>query len=221
LSTGSNQITLNRVWDVMQTLNDGAGIYVNGIQPGTKIDHNVVHDVVKTPSHMFDYNIWGIYLDGGSQSFLVRDNLTYRTEYGGIMLNAESSGGLGNEVTNNIFVDGIAYELDLYSAFLDTFHQNIVYDGESSSPTLFAYVAANAIGSSDYNLFFGPGFGSELMTWRQKTGFDAQSILPDLANPLFVDYALDNFALKPGSIAVLPIAGGGIAFQPIDFTGLP
>ena len=46
------------------------------------IDYDIIDYVVMTPAHIANDFIWGIYLDGGANSFLVRDNLTYRTEWG-------------------------------------------------------------------------------------------------------------------------------------------
>jgi hypothetical protein len=225
---GNNRISLNVVDHVMQLLNDGSGIYVDGIQPGTVIDHNVVHDIVATPAHIFKILIFGIYLDGGSREFLVRDNLVYRSEDGGIFLNSYPLNE-HNTVTNNIFVDGVEYQLNFYYASNDSFTQNIVYDGQGSITQLFNLFGGcdnvAFIGSSDYNLFFGPSvpppdLATQLHAWQScdSFGFDAHSIIAD---PQFVDYAHDNFALRPSSPAILPIGSGGIGFKPIDFTGLP
>jgi len=233
---GNDRISFNRIDHVMQLLNDGGAIYVNGTQPGTSIDHNVVHDILKTPAHISDFLITGIYLDGGSRNFLVRDNLTYRVEWGGIFLNEQASGNAGNTITNNIFVDGVEDQLSFAFASQDSFSQNIVsrgaapglaqrfYDGRNSSTDLFngQYLPPppNPIQVSDHNLFFGPSvpdFAAQFLAW-QALGYDAHSILED---PQFVDYRHDNFTLKPSSPAILPIGSGGIGFQPIDFTGLP
>jgi hypothetical protein len=240
---GNARISLNRVDHVMQLLNDGGGIYVNGTQPGTKIDHNVVHDILKTSAHLVGTYIWGIYLDGGSNGFLVRDNLTYRTQQGGILLNAYP-GNSNNNVTNNIFADGVDYQIFLNCASKDSFSHNIVYDGRSSMTNLFwlpykvnasgastldpSQCKTGVIGYSYYNLFFGPwvpapGFAAQLAKWQSLpaplgSGFDSHSIVAD---PKFVDYAHDNFTLKRSSPAVLLTDGGGIGFQPIDFAGLP
>jgi len=78
------------------------------------------------------------------------------------------------------------------------------------------------IGASNNNLFFSPtnpNFAAQLGAWKSLSfGFDSASIVAD---PMFVDYAHDNFTLAPSSPALLPIGSGGIGFVPIDFTGLP
>jgi hypothetical protein len=216
---GNNRICLNVVDHVMQLINDGGGIYVTGTQPGTLIDHNVIHDVLIRPAHLTNFNILGIVLDGTSNDFLVRDNLTYRIESGGILMNLYPDNS-NNKVTNNIFVDGVEYQLIFYFASQDSFRQNIVYERQNQNTTLFYETVKDAIETSDYNLFYGPSalnFASQLSAW-QALGFDAHSIVAD---PLFVDYAHHNFTLLPSSPAVLPIGSGGIGFQAIDFSGLP
>jgi hypothetical protein len=220
LSDGNNRIFLNRVDHVMQLLNDGGGIYVDAHQPGTVIERNVVHDVLETPAHLTNFGIEGIYLDGGSNGFLVRDNLTYRIEYANIFLNSATYGNGNNAVRNNIFVDGNEYQLGLDSASADSFHHNIVYYARNPNAVLFYSSSPSAIGSSDYNLFYSPtapGFASQLAAWRT-LGFDPHSSALD---PQFVDYAHDDFALEPSSPALQPVGSGGIGFQAIDFTGLP
>jgi hypothetical protein len=217
LAAGNDRIEFNQVSNVMQLLNDGAAIYVNGNQPGTSIDHNIIHDVLETPAQITGIKIWGIYLDGGSQNILVRDNLTYRVEAGGIMLNASNDGQ--NQVKNNIFVDGAENQLTLYYAAADTFENNIVYDGRSAPTQWFFVMASNAIGVSDNNLFYGPNvpdFADQLRCWMHY-GFDQDSIVAD---PLFASYALDDFTLLPSSPALKTVGSGGIGFQPIDFTGV-
>jgi hypothetical protein len=65
-----------------------------------------------------------------------------------------------------------------------------------------------------------PNFLAQFGAWQNLGGFgfDSASIV---ANPLFIDYAHDNFTLSPSSPALLPIGSGGIGFVPIDFSGLP
>jgi hypothetical protein len=216
---GANRVFLNRIDHVMQLLNDGAGIYLNNNQPGTVIERNVVHDVLKTDAHLTDTFIMGIYLDGWSQGFVVRDNLTYRTGYAGILLNLP---GGDNEIANNIFVDGYEYQLVFANASTDSFHHNIVYNQKHSGASLFLQylIAPGAIGSSDNNLFYSPTdpiFMNQLAAWRA-IGYDQDSIVVD---PMFADYAHDDFSLQPASPALLPAGSGGIGFRPIDLTGLP
>ena len=64
-------------------LSDGGGIYTLGTQIGTVIRNNVFHDVFP---YMGDPAMaWGIYLDQGSNSLLVQNNIVYNTLTGGIM----------------------------------------------------------------------------------------------------------------------------------------
>ncbi|MEW6219905.1 MAG: LamG-like jellyroll fold domain-containing protein [Thermodesulfobacteriota bacterium] len=201
---GGNIIESNEIFDVVRALNDGAGIYTNGAQPGTIIRRNVIHDIVATREHPPDADlpgtfIWGIYLDGTAAQLLVQDNLVYRTAWGGIMLNNAVSGNRDNLVTNNILVDGQTYQLWLGGATLDRFERNIVYQAGDSQ--LFAIDTPDAIGLSDYNLFFAaqsPDLGPEWLQWRS-LGFDAHSIIAD---PGFADPSRDDFTIGPPSPAV-------------------
>jgi len=115
---GNNRVELNQANHVMQLLNDGGGLYILGYQPGTIVERNVFHDVVATTADQPDNFIWGIYLDGTSNSMTVRNNLTYRIQDGGIMLNAASNGNGNNTVKNNIFVDGVKCQLYFTSYIL-------------------------------------------------------------------------------------------------------
>jgi hypothetical protein len=235
IATGNNHVFLNRIDHVMQLLNDGAGIYVSGEQPGTVIERNVVHDVLVTPAHLTDGSLFGIYLDGGSNSFTVQNNLTYRIQYSSLMLNAAVYGNGNNVVQNNIFVDGIDCQLFFNNASFDSFHQNIVYYARNPASVLFCPPNAGVpppIGSSNDNLFYSPdapGFAVQLAAWQAlcrvvgpgnctPLEYDTNSIAVD---PQFVDYAGDDYSLEPSSPALKPVGSGGIGFQPIDFTGLP
>jgi len=125
-------------------------------------------------------------------------------------------------VTNNIFTDGVVYATDFLGCNTDKFTNNIVYEGQILGTQLFYSIAPGALGKSDNNLLLAPltnGSAAQLAAWQAAPlSFDAHSIVTD---PLFVDYAHDNFALKSASRALLPIGSGGIGFKAIDFTGLP
>lgn len=68
-SSRENLIAFNHIHHVMQPLQDGAGIYTLGNQPGTVIRHNYIHDNAGAPG--------GIYLDEGSGFIEVRENVVH------------------------------------------------------------------------------------------------------------------------------------------------
>lgn len=201
---GANLIEFNEISQVMRSLNDGAAIYVNGAQPGTIIRNNIIHDIVTSneqppeaePPGTF---IWGIYLDGTAAQMEVRDNLIYRTAWGGIMLNSAENGNQANLVTNNILVDGESYQLWLNGASQDQFQRNIIY--QAAAAQLFSVNDASAIGVADYNLYWSaaePDLGAEWQQWLGN-GFDSHSLVAD---PGFADYLGDEFTVSPSSPAV-------------------
>ena len=220
----NNIIEYNEIHNIMQELNDGAGIYIMGNQEGTIIRNNIIHDVIKTKNHLYDYFLFGIYLEGDTANVLIEKNLVYRTDYGGLMFfngfTGENAPGLDpgsnydNVATNNIFVDGKNYQLFLDYAFNDDFTKNIVYYEIDKGSEFFKRYESNAISNSDYNLFYSPDnskFDSDIAFWKTTYGFDANSITNQ--NPLFVDYDNDNFALQAGSPALV-----NLGFEQIDFS---
>jgi hypothetical protein len=58
----------------MQILSDGGGIYMLGLQPGSKITNNHIHDV-KINAGRAESN--GMFLDEGTTDVLVENNLIY------------------------------------------------------------------------------------------------------------------------------------------------
>lgn len=70
-----NRLEGNHIHHVLQTLGDGGGIYMLGLQPGSRIVNNHIHDV---PSGIGgDSN--GIFLDEGATDVEIRGNLIYYT----------------------------------------------------------------------------------------------------------------------------------------------
>jgi hypothetical protein len=69
-----NSIDGNHIHHIMKTLSDGGGIYMLGLQPGSKIMNNRIHDV--------DLNVGraesnGMFLDEGTTDVIVENNLIY------------------------------------------------------------------------------------------------------------------------------------------------
>ena len=85
----NNQIKNNLIYNYMQLLADGGGIYSNGIQGssienGEHIEGNVVHDGRNDYSN-------GIYTDGGSQYITIQNNVLYNNihDWGGCNPNGD------------------------------------------------------------------------------------------------------------------------------------
>lgn len=69
-----HSIYRNHIHHVMQLLSDGGGIYTLGLQPGTNLTENVIHDVARNAGRA-ESN--GIFMDEGSTSITVEGNLIY------------------------------------------------------------------------------------------------------------------------------------------------
>lgn len=205
-----NRIEFNHLHDIGQgILSDMGAIYTLGIQRGTVIRNNLIHDV-----NAFTYGGWGIYPDEGSTDLLIENNVVYRTKSAGF----HQHYGRENLVRNNIFALGREHQLmrtraEAHLSF--TFERNLVYFDSGS------LLGSNWSGDHyrmRSNLYFDarPGQGPDTLkldgkswaAWRQ-TGQDADSLVAD---PLFVDPARNDFSLKPGSPAFK------LGFQPIDLT---
>jgi hypothetical protein len=73
------------------------GIYMLGVQTGTVIRGNVIHDVIG--SH---YGGWGIYTDNGSTNMLIENNTVYNCKSHCCHQNV----GKNNIIKNNVFAFG-------------------------------------------------------------------------------------------------------------------
>ena len=97
--TYNNKINDNLIYDIGQGwLSDMGGIYTLGIQEGTEITGNVIHNVAADPLEG-GYGGWGIYLDEGSSKILVKNNLVFNCGNQSF----HQHYGEHNVVTNNIF----------------------------------------------------------------------------------------------------------------------
>jgi len=205
-----NIVEFNHLHDIGKSLlSDMGAVYTLGIQKGTVIRNNLVHDV-----YSFTYGGWGLYTDEGSTDIVLENNVVYRTKSAGF----HQHYGRENVVRNNIFAFGKENQLmrtreEGHVSF--TFTNNIV-----------CFDSGNLLGSNwkndrfvmDRNLYYDarPGATPESLKfsgatpeqWRQR-GHDQNSVVAD---PLFVAPQNYDFRLKPNSPALK------LGFQPIDLS---
>lgn len=101
-STNNINISNNLIYNIGNGwLSDMGGIYTLGIQPGTVIRGNVIHNV-GCDEGQYGYGGWGIYLDEGSSEILVENNLVYDCS----SETFHQHYGRDNIIKNNIFAFG-------------------------------------------------------------------------------------------------------------------
>jgi parallel beta-helix repeat protein len=203
----ANVIEFNHLHDVGQAmLSDMGGIYTLGIQRGTVLRNNLIHDI-----NAFTYGGWGLYTDEGSTDILLENNVVYRCKSAGF----HQHYGRDNIVRNNIFAFNKEHQLmrtreEEHNSF--TFERNIVY---YNSGDLLGSNWSNNHYRMDNNIYFDarPRGGDDRIFQRlslaewQRRGHDAHSLLID---PRFVNAAKFDFRLKRNSPASM------IGFKPID-----
>jgi parallel beta-helix repeat protein len=190
-------------------LNDKGAIYTLGIQPGTTIHSNLIHDV-----QAYNYGAWGIYLDEGSSQITIEKNVIYNTRDGAFHLHY----GRDNIIRNNIFAFGKLAQLQRsvkeekpYQSF--TLERNIIYwhDGQLLGGK---WEDMNYV--FDRNLYWHLGkkeISFAKWSWQewQQQGMDKDSIFAD---PLFIDAEQGDFRFKPNSPAVK------LQFESIDLASV-
>jgi hypothetical protein len=184
-------------------MSDLGAIYTLGVQPGTVIRNNLIHDV-----ESFTYGGWGIYPDEGSSEMRIENNLVYATKSGGF----HQHYGRDNIVRNNIFALSREWQLvrsrpEPHISF--TFEKNIVY---WNSGRLLGNDWSGEGVRMDRNLYWDARgeavtFANQtLEEWRQR-GLDRASVIAD---PLFVNPGRNDFRLRRKSPAAR------LGFRPID-----
>jgi len=93
-----NTIAYNHIHNIgRKVLSDMGAIYTLGVQPGTTIHHNLIHDVVT-----LHYGGWGIYPDEGSGHMVIENNVVFNTQESCLFVHYSRE----LIVRNNIFVGG-------------------------------------------------------------------------------------------------------------------
>jgi hypothetical protein len=171
-----NHIEYNVVHHIgLGLLDDLGAIYTLGIQPGTTVRNNLIHDVWSANGQAR-----GIYLDAGSSEMVIENNVVLRTDDVALMENF----GRNNQIRNNIFALGHQAQIkrgvaQSYRAF--TVERNIIYftDGD-----VLAGQFSDGNYAFDYNLYFNAAgrpvtfLGKSFTQW-QASGQDAHSVVAD------------------------------------------
>jgi parallel beta-helix repeat protein len=190
-------------------LSDMGAVYTLGVQRGTVIRHNLIHDVSAS-----NYGGWGLYTDEGSTGILLENNIVYNCKHAGF----HQHYGRENVIRNNLFAFNQEFQLmrtraEPHISFF--FTNNIVY---FDSGRLLGSNWSNDNYRMDHNLYYdsrdpdGKNMlfaGLPFDQWQQR-GHDRHSLIQD---PLFLDPATRNFALKSNSPAFK------LGFQPLPQKG--
>lgn len=182
---------------------DMAAIYTLGIQPGTVIRNNLIHDIY---DWVEGYGAGGIYPDEGSSQMLIENNVVYRTASGGLTVHY----GQDNICRNNIFVNGRDTQIHLGRRDKEsslTFENNIVCYDEGS---LFSRESDLKSGSNIYWNTAGEELGFPLNKSFQEWQAMGQDVGSVIADPKFGNPAKDDYTLLPDSPALK------LGFKPID-----
>lgn len=194
-----NVVEFNHMHDIGQSmLSDMGAVYTLGIQKGTIIRNNLIHDV-----NSFTYGGWGLYPDEGSTDILWEDNVVYRTKSAGF----HQHYGRENIVRNNIFAFGKEHQVmrtreEQHISFI--FTNNIIY---FDSGSLLGSNWKNDRFVMEHNVYYDarPGAtpaalrfaGATLEEWRRR-GHDTNSVVAD---PLFTAPNQFDFRLRENSPA--------------------
>jgi hypothetical protein len=184
-------------------------VYTLGIQKGTVIRNNRIHDV---NSH--GYGGWGLYTDEGSSDIVLENNVVFRCK----SATFHQHYGRDNIVRNNVLAFGKEHQLmrtreEQHNSF--TFERNIVL---FDSGDLLGSNWSNDRFTMDSNLFWDLRPGASAATLRfkglslgewQKRGHDLHSIVTD---PLFVAPDKGDFRLQRRSPALK------LGIKPIDLS---
>jgi hypothetical protein len=193
-----NVIEFNLLHDIGQgLLSDMGGVYTLGVQPGTVVRNNVIHDV-----NAAVYGAWGLYTDEGSSDIVLESNIVYRCQAAGF----HQHYGESNLVRNNIFALNHDAQLahtrpERHVSFI--FSNNIVY---FDSGRLLSGTWSGDGFVMDHNIYFDTRVGPshrpldgelKFQAWREM-GHDLDS---EFIDPLFVNPAEGDFRLRAGSPA--------------------
>jgi len=206
-----NEVAYNHIHHLGDgTMSDMGGIYTEGVSPGTRLHHNLIHDVRR-----YRYGGWGLYCDQGSTGIQLDHNLVHDCQDGGYMQNTGGPNVLANNIlaghldrglinsgrsSNKNVLDALDVRRNVFYTNLGQIIGHYLDDGDDYRFDQNVYWTADGRP---------PLFGErDWAAWRQ-SGQDEHSVIAD---PLFVDPEQGDYRLRPGSPAE------ALGFEPIDTT---
>lgn len=213
-----NVIEKNHIHDIGQgMLSDMGGIYTLGVQPGTVLRGNLIHDVTCT-----HYGGWCIYPDEGSSHILIEKNVCYDTN--GEVFHQHY--GRENIVRNNIFAFG--GDAQVTHSRVDPEHRGftlerniIITNGVPIYTSGYRNYLPDRNTIVDLNLYYDVqgrpvkfvqrGAEEKVYTFEewQALGYDRHSLVAD---PKCRNFAQRDFTLEEDSPAF------NLGFEPIDLS---
>ncbi len=204
-----NTIAFNHIHHLMNgVLADGGGIYTLGDSRGTRIQNNLIHDLVPYPYKSFAI---GLYQDQASADMLLENNIVYNVASRGFGYHLHY--GERNTVRNNIFafIDGKGINRTKKFAKENepiTIEGNIVYAANEMHPFIGGTGFLPGKVRCDRNVYFNTrGYVDFRDIKNAKIGFDEWQELGNDANgvvadPLFKDAGKFDFTLDEKSPAL-------------------
>lgn len=208
--TYNNQICDNLIYNIGQGwLSDMGGIYTLGIQNGTVLSGNVIHNVAADPDEG-GYGGWGIYLDEGSSGISVEKNLAFACGSDCYHLHY----GENNIVRNNIFA--LSADSQIHAVSKGEGHKTADFTGnivltDQNTPA-FSYLTTAEEFHADGNIIWDLSSGDKTYTdvkslfsrsmavsAAEKKGLLNNCIFVD---PLFTDPQNFDFTFSDGGKAV-------------------
>lgn len=207
--TYDNRIEYNHIHHIndQEILSDNGGIYTLGVQPGTVLRGNHIHDI-----SCYHYGGWGIYPDEGSSEILVEQNVIHHTR------DATFSTHYGRDVwvRNNLFALSASKHINLgrpQNHRSAVFEKNVVVwpAGSINSHGVTAWDRDHNLVRN--NLWF-PMNGSKLVfndIALKRLQANGQFIGDRQTDPLLADPSSGWLALRSDSPALVEMG-----FEPLD-----
>ncbi len=224
----------NRIeWNHIHTLGQGwlsdmGGVYTLGVQPGTTIKHNLVHDI-----HAHGYGGWGIYPDEGSSHIVIEHNVVHDCKTNCF----NQHYGRENIVRNNVFANGgkAVASLGRREAWLAfSFERNVCVTGGAPvwlgdygadlRPGEF-YADGNLYAARSGQLVFSPRKDGSIRldpaAWRQR-GYDRRTVFVEESGSEAQEIDLERgvMTVKPDShaerLGIVSIDLRGVGPRPVD-----